>query len=89
MKISDAKKMHELYAQYWMTMASTGACKNRNVQDGSGRKLTDDELVNDALGCALAHIHNFIEAAENEFKAEHPDPNVEAPQVVYFSEMGW
>ena len=69
MKISDAKKMHELYAQYWMAMATTGACKNRNVEDGNGRKLTDQELVNDALGCALAHIHNFIEAAENELTA--------------------
>jgi hypothetical protein len=49
-------------------MATTGACtdRTRNVTDGHGRILTNEELVKDALNTAAQHIRLFIEAAENE-----------------------
>jgi len=72
MKISDSKKVHEMYANYWIAMATTGACtdRNRNVKDGHGRILTNEELVKDALNTAAQHIRMFIEAAEHEQEQE-------------------
>lgn len=65
MKIENQMKQHELYVHYWLAMATTGATTNRNVTDGHGRPLTDDELIQDALDTALDHIHFHRECAEN------------------------
>jgi len=45
MKIEDQKKMHELYAHYWMAMATTGASKSLDIRKGTsnGEPLTDEE----------------------------------------------
>ena len=70
MNLKDQKKIHELYAHYWMTMASTGAATQRNISKGDGRQLTDEEKIKDALDTALRHIHIFSECAENESSFE-------------------
>lgn len=57
-------KTCELYAHYWMAMATTGAAARRNVEDGNGRQLTDEEKTDRALQTARQHIHNLRETNE-------------------------
>lgn len=65
MKIEDQMKQHELYVHYWLAMATTGATTNREVTDGHGRPLTDEELIQHALDTALRHIRLHRECAES------------------------
>jgi len=46
----DYKKMCEMYANYWIAMATTG--------------VGNDKLVEEYLTVAKTHIRNFVEAAE-------------------------
>lgn len=57
-------KMSELYASYWIAMATTGATTKRVVSRGN-RRLTPMELTQDALDTALSHIHSISKTADN------------------------
>lgn len=61
-RIKDYLKRSELYAQYWIAMATTGVATKRIVSRGNVR-LTTEELREEALNTALTHIHNMEEAA--------------------------
>jgi len=74
MKIENQKKMHELYAHYWMAMATT-------VRESTSN---DEPLTEDMLNAALEHINMFKECAENQQIEEEPDFSVEAPPIEYY-----
>jgi len=57
-------KTCELYAKYWMAMATTGAATRRHVTRGDGHVLTSEELIREALNTALTHIDNLREASD-------------------------
>lgn len=59
-------KKAELYAMYWVAMATTGAATHRTIYKGT-HKLTSDELIEEALSTALSHIGNIDTAAHNIF----------------------
>ena len=56
--INEQLKISYLRAEYWITMASTGVAKMRNIRQGGkdGRQLTDDEKTRGALDTANRHI---------------------------------
>jgi len=62
-------KRSELYANYWIAQATTGAATSRNlsrgVEGGGWRQLTDEEKIQSALDTALNHIHSIEETANN------------------------
>lgn len=62
-QLENKLKEHEMYANYWMAMATTGATCNRHVTRNNVR-LTDDELIEDALDTARRHIHLHRETHE-------------------------
>lgn len=59
------QKHCELQALWWIAAAQTGVCKSRNISDGTGRQLTDDEKVKMALDTAQNHIKLFWESCES------------------------
>lgn len=60
--IDDDIKLCEVYANYWMTMATTGVAKNRRLYHGtSGPEFTDDEKVAEAMQTASTHIDRMRE----------------------------
>ncbi len=69
-RMQASMKMSELYAMYWMAMATTGCTCRRKVSactdDGQKtRLLTPEELTDDALTQATNHIHNMHNTANN------------------------
>lgn len=64
--INDQLKMSYLWAECWITMASTGVAKNRDIRQGGseGRQLTDDEKIESALNTAKSHIHMMSELVD-------------------------
>ncbi len=61
-RMQDYLKRSELYAQYWIAMATTGVATKRTVSRGNAR-LTPEELTESAMNIALNHIHNMEETA--------------------------
>ena len=61
--INEQLKVSYLWAEYWISMASTGVAKMRNIRQGGsdGRQLTDDEKLQSALNTAKSHIHGMRE----------------------------
>ena len=60
--IDDDIKLCEVYANYWMAMATTGMAKNRALFHGtSGPAFTDDEKVAEAMQTANTHINRMRE----------------------------
>lgn len=57
-------KMSELYAHYWIAMATTGTATRRKITDGSGRQFTNREKIAEALNTARQHIDNLRETTE-------------------------
>lgn len=58
---------HQLLAQYWMAMATTGAAKDRDIKkqiDGKWLQLTDEEKIKSAMNIANNHIHLVGEMVE-------------------------
>jgi hypothetical protein len=55
----------ELFAKYWMAMATTGAAMERTVHRGDNTQFTPMELTQEALDTALRHIHSVDKAANN------------------------
>jgi len=52
-------KIHELYAQYWMAMATTGLGTKKDLSHGTFRNnipLTNEEKIEDCLATSLRHI---------------------------------
>jgi hypothetical protein len=49
----------QLFAQLWVARAITGSAARRDIADGTGRKLTDAEKMDHALGTVLQHIENI------------------------------
>lgn len=48
---------HQLQAQYWMALATTGLAKRRDYCRGDGTPLTDEEKTQDAMDIANNHMH--------------------------------
>ena len=60
--IDDDIKLCEVYANYWMAMATTGVAKNRALYHGtSGPEFTDEEKVAEAMQTANSHISRMRE----------------------------
>lgn len=58
-------KICEMYAQYWMAMATTGVATKRKIYHGTnGDELTDAEKIDDAMNTALSHIRRMAELVE-------------------------
>jgi hypothetical protein len=66
MLIEHQMKMHELYANLYMTKAITGEYKKRvgNVTRGDGYVLTEKDLLEDTIQTACIHIQHFIKCAD-------------------------
>jgi hypothetical protein len=64
--INEQLKMSYLWAEYWITMASTGVAKMHNIRQGGsdGRQLTDDEKLQSALNTSKSHIHMMRELVD-------------------------
>lgn len=45
-------------AAWWTAYANTPANLARDVRDGGGRRLTKDELIDNAMITANTHLHN-------------------------------
>ena len=58
-------KLHEMYANWWLTYANTEHNKKRNVVRGDGYKLTPDDLVENAMDTSKQHIRIFMDIMEN------------------------
>ena len=54
-----------MQANWWMHAASNGHSGTRNVEDGAGRKYTQDELRDDAMSISRHHMSNYREACDN------------------------
>jgi len=60
--IDDDIKLCEVYANYWIALATTGAAKNRRLYHGTqGPEFTDDEKVEEAMKTAHTHISRMRE----------------------------
>lgn len=59
------QKHCEMQANWWIATALTGHAKSRDISDGSGRQLTDDEKTASALQTAQNHIRLFRESCES------------------------
>ncbi len=59
-------KRSELYAQYWIAMATTRATCRRIVSK-CDKRLTPEELIDNALNTSLTHIFNMDKTANNIF----------------------
>ena len=60
--IDNEIKICELYAQYWMALATTGVCQDRDMHHGSfgNKPFTPEEKTKDAMDTAARHIHNMM-----------------------------
>ena len=58
-------KLCELRAQWWMTSAVTGHCKQRIRTHGNGTLFTDQEKIDDAMETAQQHIRLYQEHIDN------------------------
>ena len=60
-------EVSKLYANYWLTMASTGEAKNRSLFHGAfdGPPFSDEEKIRDAIETAHTHIQNINDYIEN------------------------
>ena len=56
-----------LYAQLWMTRATSGSYKERvgNVTDGAGRQHTEEEILQDTIKTARHHIQDLDDYTES------------------------
>ena len=72
-------KQSELYAQYWIAMATTGTVRNRDlrkmISPGYWIPISDEEKVNDALNTARNHIQNYTERYEKMIELIHTKEN--------------
>ena len=60
--IDDDIKLCEVYANYWIALATTGVGKNRRLYHGtSGPEFTDDEKVEECMQTANTHITRMRE----------------------------
>ena len=60
--IDDDIKLCEVYASYWIALATTGVAKNRRLYHGTqGPEFTDDEKVEEAMQTAHTHITRMRE----------------------------
>lgn len=58
--IDDDIELAKIFAHYWMSMATTGACKNQRIYKGTeGPEFTDDEKVSSAMETASRHIERM------------------------------
>lgn len=57
-------KLHEMYALYHMNCALTKSCISRNIKDGYGNQLSDQEKIDDSMKTAMRHIELFREQLE-------------------------
>ena len=61
----DQKKFHELMASWWMASAISGHALRRNRCDGSGKELSFEEKLDDAMATAKRHIELATEGRNN------------------------
>lgn len=60
LNVIDEIELSKLYAQYWIAMATTGACQNRDLSHGtSGLAFTPEEKVLEAMEIAHHHIERM------------------------------
>ncbi len=58
-------KICEMYAQYWIAMATTGAATKRKLFHGTqGPEFTDEEKIEEAMNTALNHIQRMNELVD-------------------------
>jgi hypothetical protein len=70
--IDDDIKLCEVYANYWMAMATTGVTKNRRISHGTkGPEFTDDEKVADAMLSANTHMTRMRELMDQKKSLIH------------------
>lgn len=63
--VDDDIRMAELYAKYWIAMATTGVGRKRSISHGTvGPELTDEEKDADCMSTAYRHIRNTYELIE-------------------------
>ena len=79
--VDDQMTYHELQAMWWMHSASNGHCEIRNVTNlGTNKKLTSDQLRDDAMRTAQNHMkifNDYIEFKQDlEEKSEHGSDSV-------------
>ncbi len=60
--IDDDIKLCEMYANYWIAMATTGVGTRRKLFHGTaGGELSDEEKIEDCLKTSMNHIHRMDE----------------------------
>jgi len=62
--INDQMKIAELWAQYWLSMATTGVASKRIISHGDGTQFTEEEKIEDAIKTAGNHIHRLRELSD-------------------------
>jgi hypothetical protein len=72
--IDDDITLCEVYASYWMAMATTGIAKDRRLYHGTnGPEFTDEEKIADAMETASNHIHRMQELVDKKKNLIHED----------------
>jgi hypothetical protein len=71
--IDDDIKQCEMWAHYWMTMASTGVGKKRDLYNGKGRELTDEEKIADCMAIVSNHLHRMSELIDKKKHLIHQE----------------